>query len=83
MIAIKLVLFTEKIFYIQNGDTALTAAAKNGHTDCVRLLLDGGADKEAKNNVRFSSQLCVFVLDVFPFFTINWTGWPFCLFNST
>ena len=36
----------------QNGDTALTLAASNGHADCVHLLLEGGADKEAKNNVR-------------------------------
>ena len=34
------------------GDTALMAAAEKGHTECVRLLLDSGADKEAKNNAR-------------------------------
>jgi hypothetical protein len=27
-------------------------AAKTGHTDCVRLLIDAGADKEAKSKVR-------------------------------
>ena len=27
-------------------------AARNGNVDCARLLLDAGADKEAKNNVR-------------------------------
>jgi hypothetical protein len=26
--------------------------AMNGHADCARLLLDAGADKNAKNNVR-------------------------------
>ena len=36
----------------QDGDTVLTLAASKGHTDCVRLLLEGGADKEAKNSVR-------------------------------
>ena len=32
--------------------TALMLAAEGGQTDCVRLLLDSGADKEAKNIVR-------------------------------
>ena len=27
-------------------------AAINGHADCVRLLVDAGADKEAKDIVR-------------------------------
>ena len=35
----------------QNGYTALMYAADNGHTDCVRLLLNSGADKSAKNKV--------------------------------
>jgi hypothetical protein len=29
-------------------------AAEKGHADCVRLLLDAGADKNARNNVRLS-----------------------------
>ena len=29
-------------------------AARNGHADCARLLLDAGADKNAKNEVRAS-----------------------------
>ena len=36
----------------QFGSTALIYAARDGHADCARLLLDAGADKEAKNNVR-------------------------------
>ena len=28
-------------------------ASRQGHTDCVRLLVEGGAEKEAKDNVRF------------------------------
>ncbi len=36
----------------QDGFTALMSAAQQGHTDCVRLLVKGGADKEAKDNVR-------------------------------
>ena len=36
----------------QEGSTVLINAAENGHADCVRLLLESGADMEAKNNVR-------------------------------
>ena len=36
----------------QEACPALILAASNGHTDCVRLLLEGGADKEARDNVR-------------------------------
>ena len=36
----------------QNGYTALMDATAKGHTDCVRLLIDAGADKEAKDWVR-------------------------------
>jgi ankyrin repeat protein len=36
----------------QYGWTALMLAAYNGHAGCTRLLLDGGADKEAKTKVR-------------------------------
>ena len=32
--------------------TALICAAHFGRADCVRLLLDAGADKEAKDQVR-------------------------------
>ena len=35
------------------GRTALTWAAENGRTDCVRLLLEAGADKEVKDEVRY------------------------------
>jgi ankyrin repeat protein len=38
--------------HAQNGRTALFYAAIKGHAECVRLLLDAGADTEAKNNVR-------------------------------
>ena len=37
----------------QIGMTALMCAASGGHADCMRLLLDAGADKELKDNVRF------------------------------
>ena len=34
----------------QFGCTALIYAAQNGHANCARLLLDAGADKNAKTN---------------------------------
>jgi hypothetical protein len=37
---------------IQSGRTALLIAARGGHTDCVRLLVERGADKEAADDVR-------------------------------
>jgi hypothetical protein len=37
---------------VQAGNTALKYAAQLGHMDCVRILLEGGADKEVKNVVR-------------------------------
>ncbi len=36
----------------QRASTALVNAAQHGCTDCVRLLLESGADTEARNNVR-------------------------------
>jgi ankyrin repeat protein len=39
---------------VQKGNTALICAGLNGHVECARLLLEVGADKEAKNNVRES-----------------------------
>ncbi len=38
--------------HAQDEMTALLWAAMEGHADCVRLLLDAGADKDTKNNVR-------------------------------
>ncbi len=36
----------------QGGNTALIWAGYKGHADCARLLLDAGADKNAKDKVR-------------------------------
>ncbi len=38
-----------------HGYTALICAGYNGQTVCVRLLLDAGADTEAKDRVRVSA----------------------------
>jgi ankyrin repeat protein len=43
--------------FAQNGRTSLIEAAIGGHFDCVRLLLEGGADKETKNTVRHLAHL--------------------------
>ena len=37
----------------QDGCTVLMYAARYDRVDCVRLLIDAGANKEAKDNVRF------------------------------
>ena len=42
----------------QSGYTALIEAASRGHADCVRMLVDAGADKDARDNVRRRSLLC-------------------------
>ena len=36
----------------QDGSTALMLAAMYGHLACVKVLVEKGADLEAKNNVR-------------------------------
>ena len=36
---------------MQDGDTALIGAAKNGHRHIVKLLLEYGMDKDYKNKV--------------------------------
>ncbi len=38
----------------QNGRTALWYAARCGRVDCLRLLIDAGADKDVQANVRVS-----------------------------
>ena len=37
----------------QNGYTALIAASQIGHADCVGLLLEYGANKDATDHVRY------------------------------
>ena len=39
-------------FEMQNECTALMLAAQNGSADCVWLLLEAGADTDAKDSVR-------------------------------
>lgn len=36
----------------QGGWTALLSAAQSGQAECAQLLLQSGAEKDAKNNVR-------------------------------
>ncbi len=40
-------------FGTQEGDSALMLAAYKGNSECVRLLLEGGAEMNAKNRVRY------------------------------
>ncbi len=39
-------------FDSQSGTTALAFGAREGRVDCVRLLIDAGADKESADKVR-------------------------------
>jgi ankyrin repeat protein len=40
------------VFVSQEDRTALIWAAKNGHTEVVKALIEGDADVEAKEKVR-------------------------------
>jgi ankyrin repeat protein len=48
-------------FDSQDGWTALMWAAAKGHAECVRLLIDVGADKEAQCDVRFGFSVTFFI----------------------
>ena len=52
----------------QDGSTALIIAASNGHADCVRLLLDAGADASAKDGVSESASKFIRV----SVFVVSW-----------
>ena len=41
------------IWKTQLRNTALICAAMSGHIYCVRALVEGGAEKNAKDHVRF------------------------------
>ncbi len=50
---------------MQSEDTALIRAAVHGRTDCVRMLIDVGADKDSKNSVRVPCMYaCICILGV-------------------
>jgi hypothetical protein len=44
---------------LQWGSTALVRAAENGHADCLRLLLDTGAQKIVQDSVRVDPYLAL------------------------
>jgi hypothetical protein len=52
----------------QSEWTALMNSAFGGHVECVQLLINAGAEKEASDNVRFEMQLMWsdLVLVIFP-----------------
>jgi hypothetical protein len=45
---------SSSLAYEQDGSTSLILSVMNGHVECMRLLLDAGADKNAINAVRVS-----------------------------
>ena len=46
------------ILQTQSRNTSLILAAQNSHLDCVRLLLEAGADVNAKDTVRIYLRSC-------------------------
>ena len=57
----------------QHGSTALILAAQYGHADSARLLIDAGADLDARNEVRYREFLVfhVFLSEIFFLFLIH------------
>ena len=51
--------------HTQVGSTALIHAAASNHADCVRLLDESGADKNAEDNVRVGNVMCLCNTDCF------------------
>ena len=45
---------------MQSGSTPLINAAGNGHTECVALLIEKGANKEAADDVSMGMNVPVF-----------------------
>ena len=43
--------------HTQRGFTALMAAAREGHTDCLKALLEAGVDNDVANLVRSERHL--------------------------
>ena len=55
---------TVNVCQTQHGYTALMRAARNGRTECVRLLLEGRADKNAsdvRNTMCRFLTVCIYV----------------------
>jgi hypothetical protein len=77
----------------QFGETALMRAASNDHTDCVHMLIDAGADKDAKGYVRvgrcfallplFSDFLLTFHLPLYIFVHLPLCVWYFLTFKGS
>ncbi len=54
-------------YHKQAGYTALIHAAKNGRLDCVRLLVERGANREARSGVRLMPCRCTLYMLFFAF----------------
>ena len=54
---------TRSRHFEKDGRTPLICAADNGHADCVRLLIDAGADMEIKDGQVYTCRRCSHWLD--------------------
>jgi hypothetical protein len=58
-------------FNLQAGHTALICAAKHGHMNCVRLLIDAGANLEVEDKVACRRMLVVVLAFALLWFSID------------
>ena len=62
----------------QGGMTALMCATANGRADCARLLIDAGADKEVKDDVRVGRSCFISPFVLLLFCCIDLIVFSFC-----
>jgi hypothetical protein len=67
---------------MQDGWRALFAAVRNDRTDCAQLLIDAGADKNAKNLVRVVFELCFLQYSIFDIFLSLLCSFMLCLIQG-
>ena len=53
-------------FLLQRGWTSLMEASRRGHVECVKMLLEGGAQANQQDNVSGYRLVQCFVGDVYP-----------------
>ena len=64
-------MFTSHLYPVQDGWTALHAAAQEGHSRVVEMLLEANADVNIKTNVRIAVHVHVQYL-LYPEYYLNY-----------